>query len=99
MNTQTKNPELLVNDHHGIYIAQVFCKTYPAYITNMDEVKEDFAICLEGPDHPEYWEAWEELMDKVQFTDDKGGKFTLGNLGESGDLWAIPENFDFSEYE
>lgn len=97
--TNTKQPELLVNDSHGIYIAQTFCKAYYAYITNMDKVKEDFDICLAGPDHEDYFEAWDDLMNNVEFTNDKGERYSVGNLGEGGDLWAIPEGFDFSEYE
>lgn len=100
MTTKIKNePELLVNDHHGIYIAQIFCQSYSAYITNMSEVREDFDICLQGPDHEEYWDAWDDLINNVQFTNDRGEKYTIGNLPESGDLWAIPENFDWSQYE
>lgn len=94
-NTINKQPELLVNDHQGIYIAQVFCQLYPAYITNMDKVKEDFDICLLGPDNEDYFEAWANLMDNVEFTNDKGEKYSVGNLGEGGDLWAIPEGYDF----
>ena len=91
----TKEPELLVDDHNGIYIAQVFCQTFAAYITNMDEVKEDFDICLLGPDNEHYFDAWAGLMDNVEFTNDKGEKYSVGNLGEGGDLWAIPEGYDF----
>lgn len=90
-------PELLLNDAHGIYIPQLFCKTYSSYIINMAEVKEDFDICLDGPDNSEYWEAWENLIDNVQFTNDMGEKYTIGNLGESGDLWAIPDGYEYPD--
>lgn len=93
----TKEPELLVDDHHGIYIAQIFCQTYRAYITNMEEVEEDFNICLSGPDNADYWEAWDSLINNVNFTNDKGEKYTIGNLFESGDLWAIPEGYEWPE--
>jgi hypothetical protein len=97
MNTTTKNPELLVDSHHGIYTAQLFCKWYAPYITNMEEVKEDFDICILGPDNEFYWESWENLINNIEFTNDKGEKFTIGNLGEECDLWAIPEGYDFEE--
>ena len=93
----TKEPELLVNDHRGIYIPQYFCQTYRAYITNMEEVKEDFNICLSGPDNADYWDAWDNLINNVNFTNDKGEKYTIGNLYESGDLWAIPEGYEWPE--
>lgn len=96
--TQIQNePELLVNDANGIYIAQVFCQTYAAYITNMDKVKADFDTCILGPDNDEYWDAWADLMDNVEFTNDKGEKYTIGNWGEGGDLWAFPEGYEFPE--
>jgi len=95
--TQQTEPQLLIDDHHGIYVIQSFCKAYEAYITNMDEVREDFAICLQGPDHEDYLDAWADLVDNVKITDDNGGKFYVGNLGESGDLWAIPEGYEYPE--
>lgn len=100
MNTQTtttKEPELLVNDSHGIYVMQSFCKAYANYIANMDEVKEDFDICLEGPDNEEYLEAWQMLEQNVRLTNDKGEMCTIGYLGEGGDLWAIPEGYEYPE--
>lgn len=97
MNTINKEPELLVDSHNGIYIAQEFCKRYAPYITNMSEVKEDFDICMDGPDNEQYFDAWADLMDNVQFTNDRGEKYNVGNLGEEGDLWAIPEGYEYPE--
>jgi hypothetical protein len=97
MNTQIKEPELLVSDANGIYIAQMFCKVYASYITNASEVGEDLQTCLNGPDDEFYWEAWENLINNVQFSNDKGEKYTIGNLGESGDLWAIPEGYEYPD--
>ena len=95
MTSTNLNPELLVNDAHGIYVIQAFCQAYAKYITNMDEVKEDFDTCLLGPDEEFYHEAWEGLLNNVKLTNDKGESFTIGNLGEGGDLWAIPEGYDY----
>ena len=33
-NNEKKQPELLVDSHHGVYIPQVFCQSYQQYITN-----------------------------------------------------------------
>mgnify|MGYP003404419484 FL=1 len=95
--TTVKEPELLVNDSHGIYVMQSFCKAYAAYITNMDEVKEDFDICLEGPDNEFYYDSWDSLLNNVKFTNDAGEPYYIGNLGEGGDLWAIPEGYEYTE--
>lgn len=97
-NTVTnKEPELLVNDAHGIYIAQLFCKQYLPYITNAEELKEDIDICIDGPDNEYYWEAWDTLLNRIELTNDNKEKFSIGNLYESGDLWAIPEGYEYPE--
>jgi len=97
-NTTTINePELLVNDAHGIYIGKLFCEWYGHLITNKDKLQEDINICLEGPDNEEYIEAWVNVIDNAELCNDKGERFTVGNLGESGDLWAIPEGYEYPE--
>jgi len=71
------------------------CQAYLPYIVNKDELKEDIDICLFGPDNEFYFEAWDNLLNNVKLTNDKGEMYTIGNLGEGGDLWAIPEGYDF----
>jgi hypothetical protein len=94
--TQTE-PELLINDAHGIYVMQSFCKAYLPYITNAQELKEDIDICIEGPDNEDYLDAWDNLLSNVKLTNDNGKNYTIGNLGESSDLWAIPENYEYPD--
>jgi len=98
-NNEKKKPELLVDSHHGVYIPQVFCQSYQQYITNFDEIKEDFNICLLSPESEHYFDAWDNLINRVKLTNDKGEKFTIGYLYDESDLWAIPEGYDFSEDE
>lgn len=100
MSTETikKEPELLVNSAHGVYIAQIFCEKYSTYITNMNKVKENFDTCLLGPDNEFYFEAWEILLNNVEFTNDRKEKCTIGNITDDGDLWAIPEGYEYPEY-
>jgi hypothetical protein len=95
--TQNNNPELLINDAHGIYIGKLFCEWYGHLITNKDKLQEDIDICLSGPDHEDYIDAWVNVIDNAEIVTDKGEKFTVGNLGESGDLWAIPEGYEYPE--
>ena len=97
MNTVNLTPELLVNDANGIYIGQIFCQQYGHLITNKEALSEDIAICLEGPDNKEYIEAWVNVIDNAEITNDKGEKFTVGNLGEGGDLWAIPDGYEYPD--
>jgi hypothetical protein len=97
MATIITEPELLVSDAHGVYIMQSFCRAYEKYILNKEKLKEDIAICLEGPEHEHYNDSWANLLDNVELTNDNGDRFTIGNLGEGGDLWAIPEGYEYPE--
>lgn len=92
-----KEPELLILDAHGIYIPQLFCQNFAPYITNMEQVKEDFDICLSGPDNEDYWEAWDMMLNNVEFTNDNNEKFSIGYLPDLSDLWAIPEGYEFED--
>lgn len=92
-----KEPELLVLDSHGVYIPKSFCEGYKNYITNFEKVKDDFDICIQGPNHEDYWEAWDSMLNNVEFTNDHGDKLTIGYLPECSDLWAIPEGYEFEE--
>jgi hypothetical protein len=97
MKAAINEPQLLVSDAQGIYIAQIFCQQYRQCITNADQLKEDIDICLVGPDHEFYWDAWENIIDNAELLDDNKEKMSIGNLGDSGDLWAIPENYEYPE--
>ncbi len=87
-------PELLVGDYNGIYTPQVFCTEFARYITNAEELKEDIDICLKGVDEEHYWDAWDNIVDKVILVNDAGVKVTIGYL-EGGDLWGFPEGYEF----
>jgi hypothetical protein len=87
-------PELLVNDAHGVYIPQIFCQQYGQYLP--ERLNEDKAICLSGPEHEDYFDAWDNIVD-TEITNDKGQVMTIGYLPESCDLWAIPEGYEYDE--
>jgi hypothetical protein len=97
MNTQIKEPELLINDAHGIYIPQLFCQTYINYIVNKEELKEDIETCLKGPEEEYYFDAWDNIEMNCKFTNDRNEPYYIGNLYESGDLWAIPEGYEYED--
>lgn len=96
-NANNNQPELLVDSHHGIYIPQLFCQAYRPYITNFDQVKDDFNICLLNPECEHYFDAWDNLINNIELTNDKGEKFTIGYLYDESDLWAIPEGYEYPE--
>ena len=90
---QEFQPELLVSSSYGIYTAQTFCEWYADKIINKDELAEDIEICLTGPAHAEYWEAWEQIESKGILLN-KGTRYRIES---NEDLWAIPEDAEIPE--
>lgn len=80
--------EVLIDSHHGIYVPQIFAERYDAneyHLYGIDP--EDIDILLEGPDHEDYWEAWNNVLNDA-FSED-GRKY----LHQEGDLFLIEWNY------
>ena len=76
--------ELLINSANGIYIPQIFAENYSHLLLHPEKNKEDMQILLSGPGHPEYWEAWFDILD---------AKLTNGcELWPDEDLWLLEKN-------
>lgn len=73
--------EILVSDHQGIYIPQVFAERFNWSGISIDDLK----TIEEGPDAEYYWEAWDNILNDA-FHNDKDG-FTW-RLYQDGDLFA-----------
>lgn len=41
------------------------------------EMRENFEILLQSPEHPEYWEAWEEVLEGFSILGKDGRKYTF----------------------
>lgn len=87
---EIKSIELLLDGARGIYIPQNFVECCLASPDNINE-GWDFAenaadILRQGPDHEEYWEAWDYMLDSCVFRKD-GFVWELF-LGPGGDLFA-----------
>lgn len=79
---------LLVNGAHGQYVPQVFVEQYdlsPLETGWVNVDPENVKILREGPEHQEYWNAWEAVCDTARFYDGER-EFTLY---QDGDLWAL----------
>jgi len=83
---------LLVDSNRGVFVAQSFAANY--LDTNLKE--DDKAILLAGPEHDDYWECWEDVLNYCELTDQDGNKFTLH---QDFDLWAVPVGFDWDTLE
>lgn len=89
--------ELLIDSNQGIYIPQSFARSYGHYLPA--DQAENLAILLQGPDHDEYWDAWESVEGCELLPNEKGQRFTLFQGGGAPDLWAVPVSFDWDTYE
>jgi hypothetical protein len=88
-------PALVLADSYGIYIPQRFCADITQEEAQLMCVDwEDVQTCQAGPDHEWYWEAWDCILQSASFTDENGTTWTLH---QDGDLWEIPEGFEFPE--
>jgi hypothetical protein len=87
---------LMVNDAHGIYAPQVFVEIMDvAYILDFKEIKVDWQIVKEGPDHLDYWEAWDAVERMAIFYDDR--KDIKYNIWQDGDIWLVPVDCEIPE--
>jgi hypothetical protein len=86
---------LLINDGHGIFIPQAFAENFAKPWSYISE--QDLTILKEGPHHPEYWDAWSDVMGSAFLLDTEGKQW---HLWQDGDLWAFcPELMTDEEYE
>lgn len=77
---------LLLTDAHGIYIPQMYCRGMDAQGAEVIGVGwEAVQTCQAGPDHPDYWEAWQEICDNACL-DVSGEEW---RLHQNGDLWMV----------
>lgn len=85
---------LMVNDHHGVYVPQIFAQQYA--LLDWGVTPEQVGTLLLGPDDNEpYWETWEEVLSTAKLTLE-GKVYTLT---QDGDLWAIcPQVVSNEEY-
>ena len=86
---------LLIDGNQGIYIPQSFAQS--GYQPDGGWDAEDRRTLQEGPESEFYWEAWDSVLrDTVMVDETTGDRFTLY---QDGDLWAVPEGFDWDTVE
>lgn len=87
---------LIIGDHWGIYIPQRFCDSMDANDAHRIEVSySDVLTCQSGPDHPNYWDAWQEILSDARVTDANG---RVWRLHQNGDLWEIPDDCEIPDF-
>lgn len=81
-----RNATLLIDGLNGQYVPRQFARNY-----DMDEWNvrpEDVAILLAGPDHDEYWDTWDHVLQHAWYENNMGVKYVLW---QDGDLWSYCE--------
>ena len=58
----------IVNGALGIYVPQAFAEEHANDFLGIEP--EDLRILLEGPDHPDYWDAWDSVLYHAHFMHD-----------------------------
>lgn len=66
----------VIDGNKGIYVPQEFAKLYK-YREMSSEMRENFNVLLQGPDTPEYWEAWEDVLDNFHIIGKDGRRYTF----------------------
>lgn len=78
-----ENAVLLIDGAHGVYVPKAFAERFDLREWGVESA--DIEILKAGPDHPDYWEAWSDVLMYALFTNEEG----TWHLAQDGDLWAI----------
>lgn len=86
-----KQPILLLNGSRGIYLPQAFAEQ----CSNWQGVTpHQFDTLSQGPTNDAYWETWNTVHDAAFLVHD-GTHYTLRTSEDYGDLWAVPDGYDW----
>lgn len=87
-------PVCIVDGAHGVYVPQVWAQRYGEQVVESANVSaEDYAIILSGPDHTDYWEAWEAVLNDYNHKVDGVSHY----LTQDSDLFEYPEGYEWEE--
>jgi hypothetical protein len=78
--------ELYADSNRGVYIPQFFAQTVRRDLltgVNADEL----AVLEAGPDHEDYWDTWNDVLNNAQLAHPLWGECYLY---QNGDLWVMP---------
>ncbi len=79
----------IVDGSCGIYVPKAFCDGMTAEDAKNAGVSwEDVQICQSGPDHEDYWEAWEDILTNAEIRSEEGHTI---RLHQDGDLFEVDE--------
>jgi hypothetical protein len=91
-------PILLVDSHHGIYMAQIFCSELLAgNYQYKNATKEDieYLANTENMNAEDYFDTVNDLEQSIILLDKEGNEY---NVMFNEDLWAVPIEFDTEDW-
>ena len=91
MNNEVKRI-LIITDAAGIYIPQIWAEQASHRWDSYSS--EDLAILKEGPEHPDYWDAWVTTLDNARY---KGPSEHYWTLYQDGDLWTVRDDYEWPD--
>jgi hypothetical protein len=94
MSTAKPDVQLYLSDARGVYIPRDFANdTKPECISGIESDTLD--ILKAGPDHEQYWDAWQEVLDGATLTDPVTG--VAYTVYQDGDCWLIPKGMQWDD--
>jgi len=87
---------IILSDARGVYIPRDFASSVRRDCTT-GVSDEDWAILAAGPDHDEYWDAWQEVEQNARITDPDNG--TVYFVYNDSDCWLVPVGMEWSDEE
>ena len=76
---------LFADSNRGQYIPQYFAEAIKREGVSGVSA-EEFDILTAGPDHPDYWETWDRVLNNARVSD----AIRSYELHQDGDLWLVP---------
>ena len=93
----------LIDGQMGIYVPQAFARRYLMNAGDWGVSAEDRAILLAGPDAPDYWETWDDVLNRSEFRKEIARRYSPivehWQLEQDGDLFARLASVDPFEIE
>ena len=76
---------VLIESQYRVYIPQMFAKSYNEDERWIGADASDIKTLMVGPDHPEYFDAWERVLGQAHYIDKDGRDW---KLWQDGDLFC-----------
>ena len=86
----------LIDSAAGVYIPKEFVEDFHLDKFGIEEDSWAVEICKEGPEHEDYWDAWQDILDSAKYQDDDG---YIWRLHQDGDLFLYRDDMTEEEWE